>query len=159
MPLVISWVGTTPSQRSDATHPRQAGGGSEVMVSTYWQLQENPKRNNSAAMCGPAAWATCSLELSAGYPRTRFRIAWEGRWGGKGHHQRLSRKHPLGDHRLAIQSFEEPRYFPPRLHCLFSEIDALLLGFLMLFFVQMGSPSNSYTLGVASVKYQGRDFQ
>ena len=133
------------------------------MVSAWWQLHENPnKRNNSAARAVQqhqyhAAWSSL--------PATHIHRHWiQNCWGGKegreGTLPEASRKQPLGDRGLAIQSFEKPRYFPPRLDYLLSEDDdALLLRFLMFLLVQVNDPSNPYTFGVATVKYQGSDFQ
>lgn len=166
MRLVVSWVGTTPPQGRDAIHLRQAGrqaeewswwwvsGGSSMKTPTRGITQQ-PELFSSVSITQPGDLCQPSM-----FTDTGFKTAGEGRRGGKGCCRRLSRKQPLGDRRLAIQSFEEPRYFPHRLDYLLSEDDdALLLGFLMFLLVQVNDPSNPYTFRVATVKYQGSDFQ
>lgn len=72
--------------------------------------------------------ALCWLPV---FTDTWFRSAWEGRWERKGQLQRLSRKQPLGDLILTIQSFGKLSYFSPSYTVLLSEDNALLLDFFM----------------------------
>lgn len=65
---------------------------------------------------------------------TGFRSAWEGRWGRQGRLQRLSRKQPLGDHILTIQSFDKLSYFSPSYTVILSEDNALLLDIFIFLF-------------------------